>query len=166
MKLTRRTFLISSTAAAVAAALPSLPKAAAINAGSGRSVAGTLPVGRYAVTAEIEFAAAPVTDDLLEFYWGPPGTSAINSQLIGIMMSSPERSSIGFVGTFEPGCENGQLIIVNKTSQSLEAKVEVTELQTVIENEGATEIHLQFGKTIKVNVRQKRALPHPRPRAA
>ena len=148
MKLTRRTFLISSAAAAAYAALPSLPKAAAIDVGGGRSITGTLPAGRYAVTAEIEFAAAPVADNLVEFYWGPPGASAVNSQFIGVMTSHPERSIAGYVGAFQPGCENGQLIVVNRASQTLEAKVEMLELQTVIENEGGTEVRLQAGKTV------------------
>lgn len=147
MKLTRRTFLISSAAAATYAALPSLSKTAAIDVGSGRSITGVLPAGHYTVTAEIEFAAAPVADDFVEFYWGPPGAAAVNSQFIGTMMSLPERSIVGYVGKFQPGCESGQLIVVNRTSQPMEAKVEMTELNLVLESEDNS-IKLQAGKTV------------------
>ncbi len=146
MKLTRRTFLISSTAALAYATLPSLPKAAAIDVGGGRSIVGKLPAGRYAITAEIEFATAPVAGDLIEFYWGPPYANAFNSQFIGTLTSFPERLITGYVGAFQPGCENGQLIIVNNASYPMEAKVEMTELQTVLGNEDNS-IELQVGKT-------------------
>ena len=136
MKLTRRTFLLSSVAAGVVAALPSVIKASTIDTGGGRSLTGTLPFGRYTVTAEIEFASAPREGDLVEFYWGPSGASVINSQFIGGMLSLPEQSIVGYVGTLEPGCEKGQLIVKNNTSQPMNAKVEMTKLEYVVsENE-------------------------------
>ena len=156
MKLTRRTFLISSVAAAAYVVLPSLQAATwTIDVGGGRSITGTLPAGRYAVTAEIEFAAAPIADDLVEFYWGPTGAAAINSQFIGTMMSLSERFIIGYVGVFQPGCEKGQLIVVNRASQPMEAKVEMIELKPVLGNEDNS-IKLQAGKTITFDSEQSK----------
>ena len=143
MKLTRRTFLISSaaTAAYLTQLLPS--KSKFIDASDGRSLPDVLPEGVYSVTAEMDFCAAPHSGDYIEFFWGPPGAAAINSQFIVALATVPEQTIIGYVGRFSPALEKGQLIIVNNSSQPMKAKVEVMEQKYVIEKENIITIKPQ-----------------------
>lgn len=147
MRMSRRTFLVSSAAAlAYVAHRPGLaktPKRGGVDLGS---TEGVLPFGPYSVTATIEFASVPVEDDLIEFYWGPPGSNPINCQFIGHMMSLPEQISYGFVGTFSPGCEQGQLNIINRTSQPMKVSVDMVKLNDTVDEEDT--VSLTFGEPI------------------
>ncbi len=129
MSMSRRTFLVSSAAALAYVSNLRLPRAKAkskeVDLGS---TEGTLPFGQYTVTATIEFAHAPTESELIEFYWGPHGAKPINAQFIGGMWSLTDQVVSGYIGSLSPGCEEGQLIMVNNTSQAMKASVDLVQL--------------------------------------
>ncbi len=132
MKLTRRTFLFSSAAAIAYAGLSKLGltngyTSSIVDLVSGRSKTTSLPICNYSVTAVIEFENAPIENDIIEFYWGVPMAAPINSQFIGFIVTLEEKFTNGYVGRFQPGFEEGQLIVKNGGSQLMKLNVEMIE---------------------------------------
>lgn len=133
MKLTRRTFLFSSAAAIAYGGLSKFGLTSGhtspiVDLASGRSKTTSLNICNYSVTAEIEFGSAPIENDIIEFYWSIPMATPINSQFIGFMATLEEKFTNGYVGKFQPGFEEGQLIVINGGSQPMKLNVEMIEL--------------------------------------